>query len=154
MSMHQARHHAKRLRRRAAAFNEWLAARITATVSTMWCAYAFVVLAASGFPGVHATPTQLVQWFSQTFLQLVFLPILAVGTAVLSRASERRHSVIEARMERMEREHGIELHLLHDLITDLHSHTTCAGHTTIGDAPPSPSPSPRRAPAKARVKTP
>src|SRR5579859_226874 len=119
------RHHAGTARTRIATFNEWLAARITATVSTMWCAYAFVLLALSGFPGLHATTTQYVQWFSQTFLQLVFLPVLAVGTAVLSRASERRHSAIEARMERMEREHGVELQILHELVSDLHSHTTC-----------------------------
>lgn len=129
----QVGHHAGRPQKRVAAFNDWLAARITAVVSTMWCAYAFVLLAASGFPGLRSTPTQLVQWFSQTFLQLVFLPILAVGTAVLSRASERRHNAIETRMERMEREHGVELRALHELLADLHSHTTCAGHTVIGE---------------------
>lgn len=68
--------------------NEWIAVKLTLVVGTMYCAYVFLVLALSGFPGPHATSAQYVQWFSQTVLQLVFLPVLAVGTAVLSRHSQ------------------------------------------------------------------
>ncbi|HEX9107141.1 MAG TPA: hypothetical protein VF832_07930 [Longimicrobiales bacterium] len=75
---------------RVARVNEALALHLTGAVGTMWAAYAFVVLALSGFPGPHASAPQLVQWFSQTFLQLVMLPILAVGTAVLGREAARQ----------------------------------------------------------------
>jgi hypothetical protein len=54
----------------------------------MICAYIFAILAIIGFPGFNATPTQYVQWVSQTFIQLVALSVLAVGQQVLSKQSE------------------------------------------------------------------
>ncbi|HEY4387919.1 MAG TPA: hypothetical protein VGN34_26015 [Ktedonobacteraceae bacterium] len=77
-----------RLERAVGGFNQRLAVRVTQVVSTMACAYFFFVLALSGFPGLHATLAQYIQWFSGTFLQLIMLPILAVGTALLSRHQE------------------------------------------------------------------
>jgi hypothetical protein len=69
-------------------FSQRLAVRVTTIVGTMACAYIFVLLAILGFPGLHATLPQYVQWFSGTFLQLVMLPVLAVGTAQLGRHQE------------------------------------------------------------------
>jgi hypothetical protein len=46
----------------------------------MWCAYAFAVLALLA----------LIQWLSQTFIQLVMLSVIMVGQAILSRAADRR----------------------------------------------------------------
>jgi hypothetical protein len=65
--------------RRMATLNDRIASVITNGVSTMWCAYVFAILAIIGFPGLHASPTQYVQWVSQTFIQLVMLSILAVS---------------------------------------------------------------------------
>jgi hypothetical protein len=70
-------------------FSERLAMRITLVVSTMYCTYAFIVLAIVGFPGAHASLHDLIQWVSQTFLQLVFLPILSVSSAVISRRQDK-----------------------------------------------------------------
>jgi hypothetical protein len=54
----------------------------------MWCAYIFAALALYGFPGWHSTPSQYVQWLSQTFIQLVALSVLAVGQSVLGKHAE------------------------------------------------------------------
>ena len=130
------RHHTHRLYRRLVAFNTVAALRITDSVGSMWCAYVFMVLALLGFPGLGASPTAYVQWVSQTFLQLVLLSVIMVGQNAVDARAEKRHHAAEARLERMEREHGAELQTLHELIADLHSHTTCVGHTTIGEVPP------------------
>jgi hypothetical protein len=46
---------------------------VTGAVGTMWCAYAFAILALVALPSAlkSGDPFQLVQWISQTFLQLV-----------------------------------------------------------------------------------
>lgn len=72
----------------ASGFNQKLAIGLTKAVGTMICAYIFAVLAIIGFPGFNATPTQYVQWISQTFIQLVMLSVIMVGQAVLGRKQE------------------------------------------------------------------
>jgi hypothetical protein len=68
-----------------AAFNTRLAARITAGVGTMTCAYVFAGIALIGLPAVLGSTlvpsrfAQIVLWVSSEFLQLVLLSILAVG---------------------------------------------------------------------------
>jgi hypothetical protein len=69
-------------------FNMKIAVAITKGLGTMVCAYIFAILAIIGFPGFGATPTQYVQWVSQTFIQLVALSVLAVGQQVLSKHGE------------------------------------------------------------------
>lgn len=69
-------------------FNMKIAVAITKGLGTMICAYIFAILAIIGFPGFSATPTQYVQWVSQTFIQLVALSVLAVGQQVLSKHGE------------------------------------------------------------------
>lgn len=71
-------------------FNTWIAVRLTNAVGTMWCAYVFALLALIGFPGASATPTQYVQWLSQTFIQLVMLSVIMVGQNVLQSAADQR----------------------------------------------------------------
>lgn len=58
-------------------FNTWLALKITASAGSMWCAYAFAVIALVSFPSaiVAGAPIIIVAWIAQTFLQLVLLPI-------------------------------------------------------------------------------
>ncbi|MDQ6847241.1 MAG: hypothetical protein M3019_06620 [Candidatus Dormibacteraeota bacterium] len=71
-------------------FNGRLALRITAIVGTMWCAYAFAVLALVVLPQATSSPLLLVQWISQTFIQLVMLSILMVGQNIQGKAADQR----------------------------------------------------------------
>ena len=68
--------------------NEALAAHATAAMTSMWCAYLFMLLALSplAWPGVEA----VVSYVSQSVIQLVALPLIMVGTAVMSRAQDAR----------------------------------------------------------------
>jgi hypothetical protein len=70
-------------------FNSWLAVKITSIVGTMWCAYAFAVLALISLPGaIHSGTSALISWIAQTFLQLVLLSIIMVGQKVAAEASD------------------------------------------------------------------
>jgi len=73
-----------------ARFNTRAAVLVTRAVGTMWCAYAFALLAFYGLPaGIHGGAAGFVQWASSQFIQLVLLPIIIVGSAVLAEASDR-----------------------------------------------------------------
>jgi hypothetical protein len=64
---------------------------LTTTVGTMWCAYAFAVLALVALPqALGGGLLPLIQWVSQTFIQLVMLSVIMVGQNILSRASDKR----------------------------------------------------------------
>ncbi len=76
-------------------FNNWLALTLTKLVSTMWAAYVFAILAVLGFPGFHATIQQYVQWFSQTFIQLVMLAVIMVGQQLLSEQAKTHHEALK-----------------------------------------------------------
>lgn len=70
-------------------FNGRLAVSVTGAVGTMWCAYAFAVLAMIAIPYVHGA-LGWIQWVSQTFIQLVMLSVIMVGQGVQSRAADKR----------------------------------------------------------------
>lgn len=71
-------------------FNTRAAVVVTRAVGTMYCAYAFAVLAFYGLPaGLKSGPAGFVQWASSQFIQLVLLPIIIVGSAVLAEVSDR-----------------------------------------------------------------
>ena len=71
-------------------FNTRAAVLTTRAVGTMWCAYAFALLAFYGLPaGLHNGPAGFVQWASSQFIQLVLLPVIIVGSAVLAAASDK-----------------------------------------------------------------
>jgi hypothetical protein len=73
-----------------ARFNTRAAVTVTRCVGTMYCAYLFCVLAFYGLPaGLHGGAAGFVQWASSQFIQLVLLPIILVGSAVLAEASDR-----------------------------------------------------------------
>jgi len=76
----------------AAGFNTRFAVGLTQRVGTMWTAYTFAVLAIIGLLAILGVLTPLVallvSWVSQTFIQLVLLPIIMVGQNVLGRKSE------------------------------------------------------------------
>ena len=72
-------------------FNNWLAVKITNFVGTMWCAYAFTILALISLPDAwKAGTSQLISWTAQTFLQLVLLSIIMVGQKVAAEASDKQ----------------------------------------------------------------
>jgi hypothetical protein len=72
--------------------NGRVAILVTGVVGTMWCAYAFAILALVALPSAlkSGDPLQLVQWISQTFIQLVLLSVIIVGQNISSRASDKR----------------------------------------------------------------
>jgi len=70
------------------AFNRRIAEKITAAVSTMWCAYIFAAIALISLPAAlrSGDPLIIVAWVAQTFLQLVLLSIIMVGQQASSDA--------------------------------------------------------------------
>jgi hypothetical protein len=76
-------------------FNYALAVRITKAVGTMWAAYLFVLISLISFPQalnafLHGDTFVGISWLSQSFLQLVLLPIIIVGQNVISTAQDAR----------------------------------------------------------------
>jgi hypothetical protein len=72
-------------------FNNRLAVLLTNVVSTMWCSYAFGILALVSLPTALTLGTgAIVSWIAQTFLQLVLLSVIMVGQEVQNKKSERR----------------------------------------------------------------
>jgi len=76
----------------ASGVNTHIAVGLTKSVGTMWTAYSFAVLAIVGLLAILGwlppLVALLVVWASQTFIQLVMLPILSVGQNVLGRHAE------------------------------------------------------------------
>ena len=77
---------------KVANFNERLAAKITAGVATMWCAYAFALIALVSLPSAlkSGSVIVIVAWIAQTFLQLVLLSIIMVGQNVGAKSVEQK----------------------------------------------------------------
>jgi hypothetical protein len=64
---------------------------LTTVVGTMWCAYAFALLALAVLPqAISGGLLTFVQWISQTFIQLVMLSVIMVGQNILARAADKR----------------------------------------------------------------
>jgi hypothetical protein len=72
--------------------NGRIALLVTGVVGTMWCAYAFAILALVALPSAlkSGDPLALIQWISQTFIQLVLLSVIIVGQNIQSKASDKR----------------------------------------------------------------
>jgi len=74
-----------------ARFNAFLGEGITKGVGTMWCAYAFAIIAFISLPdAIHTGTSALISWIAQTFLQLVLLSIIMVGQKVEGAAADAR----------------------------------------------------------------
>ena len=73
-------------------FNTWVAVKVTKSVGSMWCAYAFALLAMISLPSAIRShdPIIIIAWIAQTFLQLVLLPIIIVGQNVQAAATDAR----------------------------------------------------------------
>ena len=81
----------KKPREQVSGFNNRLAVGITNIVGTMWCAYAFAILALISLPEAIKNGTSaLIAWIAQTFLQLVLLSIIMVGQKVAAEKSDRQ----------------------------------------------------------------
>ena len=79
------------IEREITGFNGWLAINITNIVGTMWCAYAFTILALVSLPdAIRGGRGPLIAWIAQTFLQLVLLSIIMVGQKVAAAASDKQ----------------------------------------------------------------
>jgi hypothetical protein len=72
--------------------NGRVALLLTSAVGTMWCAYAFAILALLALPDALRSGSlmPIVQWLSQTFIQLVMLSVIMVGQNILGKASDKR----------------------------------------------------------------
>ena len=72
--------------------NGRIALTLTRVVGTMWCAYAFAGLALVALPAALSSGSVLdiVQWISQTFIQLVMLSVIMVGQNIIGQAANRR----------------------------------------------------------------
>jgi hypothetical protein len=73
-------------------FNQRVGLAITSGVGTMWCAYAFALLALVSLPAAIASKSAIiiVAWIAQTFLQLVLLPVIIVGQNIQAVAADAR----------------------------------------------------------------
>ena len=79
------------LAKRENKLNDWLAIHITKVVGTMWCAYAFAILALISLPAaIKGGTATLISWIAQTFLQLVLLSIIMVGQNIAAKKSDRQ----------------------------------------------------------------
>lgn len=96
-------------KQRVSMFNATVAEHITSKVGTMWCAYAFMLIALVALPTAirSGSAVVIVGWVSSYFLQLVLLSIIMVGQA--RSAAENERITRETHDEVLE------------LITDLHA---------------------------------
>jgi len=110
-------------------FNTKLAAKITSGVSTMWCAYAFALIALISLPAALKTGDLIiiVAWVAHTFLQLVLLSIIMVGQNVSSASVEQKitethtASLGEFELAKESREQNRkELNELHKISREIH----------------------------------
>jgi hypothetical protein len=76
---------------RADGINAKIAVFLTNVVGSMWCAYAFAILAFVGLPAALKPGGEgIISWIAQTFLQLVLLSVIMVGQNVQSEAGDAR----------------------------------------------------------------
>jgi len=104
-------------------FNTRLAVKITRSVGTMWAAYVFALIALISFPASlvalrHGDTVTFIVWISQSFLQLVLLPITIVGPNVIQAANDMR---AEAGHETLTAVHQLtaEVHAINEAQTEI-----------------------------------
>ena len=91
--------------------NNCVALRVTLAVGTMWTAYLFAILVL--IPLIFPTTQLVVMYISSSFLQLILLPLIMVGTNVTGAKAEARaeedHLKLIAEFEEIKQMHA-ELH--------------------------------------------
>lgn len=108
-------------------FNDWLATRITTAVGSMLCAYIFVLLALISFPAAFQAllagdTLAAIGWLSQSFIQLVLLPIIIVGTRVITSAQDARAATDHDVLVTLEQINYQQLRILETLQAILDTH--------------------------------
>ncbi len=111
-------------------FNGRVAILITNSVGTMWCAYAFALLALISLPdAIKAGTAPLIAWIAQTFLQLVLLSVIMVGQKVSAAASDKQalqtYKDAEALLKIQDDVHRL-IKLNNELTAQIHD-VTCRG---------------------------
>lgn len=108
-------------------FNDWLARRIVAFVGTMACAYLFAVFTLPALPQVfsdiaHGSYLSGTQWLTQSFIQLVLLPIIMVGQNLQNTKIDDVHdSVKEHRVATQEQHHRMaDMHRMLEVLHQKH----------------------------------
>ena len=76
-------------------FNAWLAVKITNVTGTMWATYLFALISLVSLPQaweafVNGDRVTGITWLSQSFLQLVLLPLLMTGQRIMGEAQDER----------------------------------------------------------------
>ena len=125
-------------------FNGRVAILITNSVGTMWCAYAFAILALISLPdAIKGGTAPLIAWIAQTFLQLVLLSVIMVGQKVSAAASDKQalqtYNDAEALLKIQDDVHRL-IKVNNDLTAQIHA-ATCTGSKT---PPPAKSKAPRK----------
>lgn len=129
---HRKRHGAALHRHERIGFNGRLALGVTNVVGTMWCAYAFGLLALVSLPdSIKAGTPAIVAWIAQTFLQLVLLSVIMVGQKVNEAASEKQalqtYKDAEAILDLTDE--------VHRLIKEVHDHTSTLTANSLSSQP-------------------
>lgn len=119
--------------------NGKIAVFITNIVGSMWCAYAFGLLALISLPQAIAGGTAtLIAWIAQTFLQLVLLSVIMVGQKVSAAASDKQalqtFKDAEALLKIQDELHRL-IKVNNDLTEQIHV-ATCTGGATKAAAKP------------------
>jgi hypothetical protein len=101
-------------------FNSRLAVLITRGVGTMWAAYVFVLIAFVSLPQaltafLAGDTVTGITWLSQSFLQLVLLPILMVGQRVIAAAQDLRAEADHETLTALQQINVQQLRILEEL---------------------------------------
>lgn len=83
-------HNANVLHKEKLSLTQKIASKITSLVGTFGCFVVFVILSSISLPAVVKAnnPIIWVSWITQTFLQLVLLPLIMIGQNLQSAHSE------------------------------------------------------------------
>lgn len=140
--------------RRLGAANAKIGLRITLIVGTMWCAYAFGIIALISLPSAlkSGNLTIIIAWVSSNFLQLILLPVIIVGQNIQAAASDKRaestyedaEAVLHEALE-IQRHLGTQDELLQLLVTrleELEAAPAPGGGGPVAPAPPLAAPAP------------
>ncbi len=115
------------IERHVQSFNEKFAVFLTRNVGSMATAYAFVFLALIGLLSIlgYLTPlvALLVTWLSQTFIQLVLLPVIMVGNNTISKHQEIQADIVFKDTEENLRDAKLLIEHLNAQDTELIKHT-------------------------------
>jgi hypothetical protein len=123
--------------------NDVLATRITMLVGTIWAFYAFVIFGLTPvlWPGYEQ---QILYW--SNFLQLIFLPIITVGTTIMGRDAEARavqdHETIQQEFALLRDANDMLHHSLREIGIGVRELLLRADQTRRGSGPAAATPDP------------